>query len=326
MLAGGFGTRLRPLTFHRPKPLMPLLGRPMLEHMVAQMPPSVERVVFAVNYMADAIRDHLSRVDLGVEVVVVEEEEPLGTGGAFRNALGSLDSEEFIGMNGDVVSSLDMAGLVEHHRRAGGVGTIALWPVEDPSAFGVVELDGEGRVLSFQEKPPREEARSDLINAGVYVLDTGILDLVEPDTFTSLEREVFPRVLDRGLYGHTFSGYWIDAGTPGAYLQANWHLLDNVRPLPGGDADVHPTAEVRGPCVLGDGVTVGPDARVGPYAVLGDGCAVGARALVERSVLMAGVEVGAEARLRDAIMGEGSRASPGSSVEIDVVEDGKEAL
>lgn len=323
ILAGGFGTRMRPLTHTRPKPLLPIMNRPMIDHIVMWLPEEVDRVVLAVNYMADAIRDHLRGVDLGVEVIVVEEDEPLGTGGAFRNALGEVTSDTFIGLNGDVISSLDMTDMVTQHRERGGIGTIALWEVEDPSRYGVVELGDDDRILSFVEKPAPGEAPSNLINAGAYVLRTEILDLVEPGVKTSIEREVYPRVLERGLFGHHFSGFWVDAGTPAAYLEAHRELLDRVPSSESGTANIHSTARVMPHTVLGEDVTLGAGAVVGPYVVLGDGVHIAAGAVLRECVLLPGARVGAGASLSGCILGEGAEVAADEVLEKVVREDGR---
>ena len=326
ILAGGFGTRMRPLTLHRPKPLLPLMNEPMLDRLVRSMPGEVDRVVLAVNYMADAIRAHLREVDLGVRVEVVEEAEPLGTGGAFRNALGDrLGDEVFLGMNGDVVASLDLGEMLRAHDAHGGAGTIALWPVDDPSAFGVVETGADGRILSFQEKPPRGQERSNLINAGAYVLRAGLLGSIRRGKAASIERDVFPRVLDRGLYGHRFGGFWLDAGTPQAYLQAHRELLWRRMPRRPRGLDAHATARILRPCLFGKGVRLGAGCEVGPYAVLGDGCTVAQGAHVTDSVLLPRASVGTRASVVRSILGEGSSVADGGRVEDAIVEDGKRA-
>jgi len=326
ILAGGFGTRMRPLTLHRPKPLLPLMNEPMLDRLVRSMPGEVDRVVLAANYMADAIHAHLRDVDLGVRVEVVEEAEPLGTGGAFRNALGDrLGDEVFLGMNGDVVASLDLGAMLRAHDAHGGAGTIALWPVDDPSAYGVVETGADGRIVSFQEKPPRGQERTDLINAGAYVLRADLLASIEKGEAASIERDVFPRVLDRGLYGHRFGGFWLDAGTPPAYLQAHRELLWRRMPRRPRSLDAHPTARVLRPCLFGRGVRLGAGCEVGPYAVLGDGCAVGRGAHVTDSVLLPRASVGAGASVARSILGEGATVADEASIDGAVVEDGKQA-
>ena len=314
---------MRPLTLVRPKPLLPILNRPMVDHMVLWLPDVVDRVVLAVNYMADAIREHLRSADLGVEVRVVEEDEPLGTGGAFKNCIGEVTEDAFIGLNGDLVSSLDMGEMVASQAIRGGIGTIALWEVEDPSRFGVVELGPDGRISSFVEKPPPGEAPSNLINAGAYVLRTEILDSVRPGVKTSIEREVFPRVLDRGLHGHRFTGFWADAGTPSAYLEAHRELLDRIPSTEPEQANVHSTARVLPHSLLGEDVTVGEGAEVGPYAVLGEGVRISRGARLRNCVLFPRSRVGAGASLEGCILGEGADVAAGETLADLVLEDGR---
>ncbi len=325
ILAGGLGTRLRPLTLSRPKPLLPLVGEPMVDRLVRSLPREVRRVVLAVNYMADAIRAHLREVDLGVEVEVVEEAEPLGTGGAFRNAFASLGADLFIGLNGDVVASLDLGAMLRAHRAHGGVGTIAAWRVEDPSPYGVIELDARGRIVGFQEKPPKGQARSDLINAGAYVLRTDVLDSLERGAPASIERDVFPRVLDRGLHGFRFEGFWVDAGTPRDYLRAHRELLAREPPPRPREMDAHPTARVVQPSYIADGVRLGAGCEVGPFAALGEGCVVAEGARVSESVLLPRARVGRRARMARSVLGEGAEVAEGASLDGAVVADGERA-
>jgi len=322
ILAGGLGTRLRPLTHTRPKPLLPMLDQPMIDHIVRWLPDEVDRVVLAVNYMADAIREHLADAELGTEVVVVEEDEPLGTGGAFKNALPEVTDDTFIGLNGDIITSLDLAGMLAQHRSKGGIGTIALWEVPDPSRFGVVDLDRGGRIRQFVEKPAPGEAPSNLINAGAYILRPDILDLVEPGVRTSIEREVFPRVLDQGLHGFRFSGFWVDAGTPGAYLEAHRELLDRMEDRGWEGAVMDGTAHIRGPSLLGPGAVVGADCQVGPYATVGEDCVIGKGAKVVNTVLHAGARVGRGSSLEDCILGEGADTGEGAVMQGAVLGDG----
>jgi len=323
ILAGGFGTRMRPLTLTRPKPLLPILDQTMIEHIVRWLPDEVDRVILAVNYMADAIREHLADEELGAEVVVVEEEEPLGTGGAFRNALPEVTGDTFIGLNGDIISSLDLTEMMARHRRTGGIGTIALWRVADPSRFGVVEMDPSGRILSFVEKPEPGTAPSNLINAGAYILRSDILDLVEPGVKTSIEREVFPRVLDQGLHGHRFSGFWVDAGTPEAYLEAHRHLLDRMEEGGWEGTTIAATAHIRGPSLIGPGTVLGAECHVGPYASIGEDCVIGGGAKVVSSVLLPDARLGRNARIYNCILGQGAEVGDGEVLEGAVLEDGR---
>ncbi len=323
ILAGGFGTRLRPLTLTRPKPLLPILDQPMIDHIVRWLPDEVDRVILAVNYMADAIREHLADVELGAEVVVVEEDEPLGTGGAFKNALPEVTDDTFIGLNGDIITSLDLNEMLAQHRSKGGIGTIALWEVHDPSRFGVVDMDHTGRIHQFVEKPAPGTAPTNLINAGAYILRSDILDLVEPGIKTSIEREVYPRVLDQGLYGFRFSGFWVDAGTPEAYLEAHRELLDRMEDRDWEGAVMDGTAHIRGPSLLGPGAVLGADCQVGPYATLGEDCVIGKGAKVVNSVLHDGAKVGKGSSLLNCILGEGAETGEGEVLEGAVLEDGR---
>ena len=325
ILAGGLGTRMRPLTLTRPKPLLPLVGEPMVDRLVRSLPREVGRVVLAVNYMAEAVRAHFRQVDLGVRVDVVEEAEPLGTGGAFRNAFNRLGTELFIGLNGDVVASLDLGAMLAAHRAHGGAGTIAVWPVKDPSAFGVVELDARGRIVGFQEKPPKGTARSDLINAGAYVLHTDILDRLAKGKPSSIERDVFPRVLDRGLHGFRFEGFWVDAGTPQDYLRAHRELLSRAPPASQGMTHAHPTARVVHPSYIAPDVRLGASCEVGPFAALSEGCAVAEGARVSESVLLPRARVGARARVARSVLGEGAEVASEVVLDGAVVADGARA-
>ncbi len=271
ILAGGQGTRLRPLTEGMPKPLVPLVGKPLIRHIIDPLPAEVDTVILAVNYRKDDLQDYFDSVDIGREVILVEETEPLGTGGALKNISEYLD-DTFLAFNGDIVCSLDAAMMADFHRRHGGIGTLALWKVKDPSAYGVVALDDD-RVTSFQEKPAPGEELSDLINAGVYVFEPEIFEHI-PDGVVSLERDVFPNVLDRGLYGLRLEGYWVDCGTRDSYLRAQGILLKEQ-----GVGNVFKA-----------GSAVAADADVAESAVL-EGASVGSKAFIRNSIICPGAKV-----------------------------------
>ncbi len=281
ILAGGQGTRLRPLTNGIPKPLVPLVGKPLIRHIIDPLPPEVDTVILAVNYRKDDIQAYFDSVDVGREVILVEEKEPLGTGGALKNISEYLD-DTFLAFNGDIVCSLDAAAFVEFHRRQGGIGTIALWKVADPSAFGVVALDVD-RVTSFQEKPAPGEELSKLINAGVYVFEPEIFEHI-PDGVVSLERGVFPMVLDRGLYGMNLEGHWVDCGTRDSYLRAQGILLKEK-----GKGNV-----------FKEGSSVAADADVAESTVL-TGASVGSNAFVRNSIICPGAKVARGEKVVDTI-------------------------
>ena len=281
ILAGGFGTRLRPLTYSIPKPLVPLVGKPLIIRMIESMPQSVDTVVLAVSYMKEALEEHFHSQPCGRKVVVVHEPTPLGTGGAIKNVAQYLD-ETFIAMNGDCISSLDLRALVRAHREKGGIGTIALWQVEDPSAFGVVELDKASRIINFQEKPKREEARSDLINAGYYVFEPEILDYIGKGQ-VSIEREVFPNILDYGLFGHRFTGHWMDCGTRESFLAAQAKVLQLEPPSPSASCEgctLEPPNLIRSSSI--------GNARIGPFVCIEPNVTISKGCVVSNSLIMKG--------------------------------------
>lgn len=307
ILAGGMGTRLRPLTFSTPKPLLPLLDRPMVMHIIDSLPEEVDTVVLAVSYMKDQLESFFREHDCGRKVVLVNEEEPLGTGGAIRNVRQHLD-DTFLCFNGDIISSLDLRDLLAFHRRHGGIGTLSLWKVADPSAFGVVGLDGN-RIVDFQEKPAPGTAISDLINAGVYVFQPDLLDHI-PSGVVSLERQVFPDILGKGMHGYRFQGYWVDCGTPESYLRAQTELLEHDRTLD--------NAHKMGAKIIGLNYLDRTDLRgcvIGPHVCALPGSSVMEGAKVERSVLMEGAVVGRNCTVKDCLIGPGVQVAEGESVQ-----------
>ena len=305
ILAGGLGTRLRPLTYSIPKPLVPLAGKPLIRRVIDGLPPSVDTVILAVSYMKDALEDNFRVEPCGRKVILVNETTPLGTGGALKNVAQYID-DTFIVQNGDCVSSLDIKAMVRAHRENGGLGAIALWEVEDPSAFGVVSLEGNMRITDFQEKPSLAEARSNLINAGIYVFEPEILDYIGKG-LVSMEREVFPRVLEYGLFGHRFQGYWVDCGTLKNTLVAQRAMLDKENPpAPAGlDCTIIPpnlirAKELRG-CRIGPNVCIEPEVRIGEGAQ------------VDNALIMKGACLEANCRVSGSIVGPGIKLSEGES-------------
>ncbi len=312
VLVGGFGTRLRPLTLTTPKQMLPILHRPMIEHVLEHLAShGIEEAVLSLGYRPDAFSDaYPDGVCAGVKLHYAIEPEPLDTAGAIRfAALHAGIAERFVVVNGDVLTDLDLGALVDFHDSHGGEGSIALHRVEDPSAFGVVPTDADGRVTAFVEKPPRDEAPTDLINAGTYVLEASVLDRIADGRKVSIEREVFPAmVADGTLYARSGETYWIDTGTPTKYLQAQMDLLRGFRSE---RADgIHPSA------------TIAPDAQVA-RSVLGPDVVVESDAVVRGSVLMAGARVGAGAIVERAILGVGATVMAGARVDdVAVLGDG----
>jgi mannose-1-phosphate guanylyltransferase len=320
VLVGGFGTRLRPLTLHTPKQMLPVCNRPMLEWVLAQLVRhGIDDAVLSLGYRPDAFQEAFPDGRCaGVRLHYAVEPEPLDTAGAIRFAAHDAGIDErFVVLNGDVLTDLDLGELLAFHDRRAAEGTIALHRVEDPSAFGVVPTDDDGRVQAFVEKPPRDQAPSHYINAGTYVLEPSVLDRIPDGRRVSVERETFPgMVADRSLFALADGGvYWLDLGTPDAYLQAQLDLLDGVR---SGQVDAVHTAAVVAPdatvnrSVLGERADVAPGAQVSSSVVL-PGARIEAGALVEGCIVGRRAVIGAGARLTDgSVIGDGEVVAAGA--------------
>jgi mannose-1-phosphate guanylyltransferase len=314
VLVVGKGTRLRPLTDSVPKPALTLVDRPFLAYMIEWLAAhGVSEVVLACGYRPDVLRDSLGDGErAGARIRYVEEPEPRGTAGAIRFAaeeLGEDLEDRFLALNGDVLTDLDLTALLRLHEKREARATLGLYPVEDSAAYGLVGTGPDGEVLEFLEKTGREVPGE--INAGTYVLQRSVLDLIPPGEEVSIERDVFPRLAGDGLYGLALEGYWMDIGTPERYLQSSWDILEGrVR------TQVKPTA----PGVLADRTaTVADGAVIGPRAVIGAGCRVGPGAEVRDSVLLAGCGVGEGARITGSILSAGVQVAPGAVLEGAVV-------
>ncbi len=315
VIAGGFGTRLRPLTLHRPKALVPLLNRPQILHVLDWLPPGCDRVIVAVNYMYERVRDFFEALDSDVEVVVVNEPTPLGTGGAIKNVEDHVTGT-FAVANGDVVDRMDFEAFLKFHRHHKGIGSLGVWPVDDPTAFGVVALDGE-RITRFVEKPQEAEAPSNLINAGRYLFEPDVFDAIDAGHPVSLEREVFPRLIPKGLYAFREEGLWSDAGTLAAYLEAQRLLLDDQGGEIADGAEI--LWDVLPPVLVAAGCFV--EARLGPHVVLGKGCKVG-RCVVRNAALFDGVSVDDKAEIESSLIGEGAAIGEGAVIRNSIIGDG----
>ena len=318
VLVGGEGTRLRPLTLSAPKQMLPIVGVPMIERVLGHLAAhGIDEAVLSLGYLPDAFMEaYPDGRAAGIGLTYAVEPEPLDTAGAVRFAarFAGID-ETFVVVNGDVLTDLDLTTLVAFHRERGAEGTIALHPVADPSAFGVVPTDDDGRVLAFVEKPPRDEAPTNEINAGTYMLEPSVLSRIPEGGRVSIERETFPAMVrDGGLFARSDDSYWLDTGTPAAYLEANFDYLNRKRgPVvtPGvvdrgdgvlleGESDID--GVVAGPTVVFSGCVVESGARV-ERSILGPGTVVSSGAVVTDSVLMGGCHVAADAKVAGSVMG-----------------------
>jgi mannose-1-phosphate guanylyltransferase len=324
ILAGGEGTRLRPLTLARAKPVVPILNRPFLAYQLALLRVhGVTDVILACSYRVDDVRAALGDgARLGVRLRYVVEQAPLGTGGGVRNAA-DLSAGTLFVLNGDVLTDADLTAMRQLHEAQGSRTTIYLQPVEDPRRYGLVETESNGRLRGFREKPTTAaEITTNTINAGIYLIDAALLARIPLDRPSSIEREFFPALIADGVpcFGWCPTAYWRDIGTPAAYRAAQIDLLEGraVMPLapPGRPQDgswvddggaAEPGARIIAPSVVGAGATLGARCRVGPGAVVGERSRIGADAHVEGAVVWEQVDVGAGAVLKDCVVGAGAR-------------------
>jgi mannose-1-phosphate guanylyltransferase len=315
MLVGGEGTRLRPLTNDVPKPAVTLVDRPFLAYAIEWLAAhGVTEVVLACGFLPDVLREALAGEEerAGVAITYFAEPEPLGTAGAIRFAADSLGDrleDRFFALNGDVLADLDLSALLRAHEERAAQATIGLHPVPDSAAYGLVECDGDGAVLQFREKTG--ESVPGHINAGAYVLERSVLDLIPVGLAVSIEREVFPRLVGAGLHGLLLEGYWMDIGTPERYLQASWDILERrVK------TRVEPTTAGM---LIAAGATIAEEASVGPRAVVSAGCRIEAGAEIRDSVLLDGCTVGRDALVESSILAPGAEVEPGAALRNSVV-------
>lgn len=318
ILVGGLGTRLRPLTCNTPKPMIPLVNQPFIEWMLLRLrDQGIGEVILCVQYLADRFRASLGDGSrLGMKVHIVEEPEPRGTAGAVKNVEHLLDGPTYI-FNGDVMTDLDLEAMLAFHREKQSKVTISLTPVEDPTQFGLVEMGPDNRVKRFLEKPRVEDITTNLINAGTYIIEPEIFRYVPPGQFYMFERGLFPVVLQTGdpMYGFPSRAYWTDIGKPQTYIDVHHDILiGKVRYGFGGreianrvwvegEAEIHPSAQVVGPVVIGDGTVIERGARVIGPTVIGPRCRIGPECSLEGAVLWEGNVLDEGVVLRNSVIG-----------------------
>jgi len=319
LLAGGKGTRLRPLTVHTPKPIVPIFNRAFLYYQIDQLRqiPEIDEVILSLNYQPRRIEEVFGDGGaLGVKIRYVVEPQPLGTAGAVRYAGESLTDSVLV-FNGDVMTQVDLPAVLRLHRERAARATIVLTPVDNPTAYGLVETDADGNVSRFLEKPNVDEVTCNTINAGIYVLEPETFDRIPQGQTWSIERSYFPSLIERGetFVAHVAPGYWIDIGTPAKYRQVHHDIMDGRFVAPpfeqtgretawiSPEARVEPGAEITGPCFVDEGVVVKAGARILPYSVLGRQCHVEEGAIVDNAIVWPNGWIGREAQVRRAILG-----------------------
>ena len=319
LLAGGKGTRLRPLTVHTPKPIVQIFNRPFLYYQIdlLRQVPEIDEAILSLNYQPRRIEEIFGEGDgLGLKLRYVVEPMPLGTGGAIRYAGDSL-TESVVVFNGDVLTQVDLGAVLRLHRERKAKATIVLTPVENPRAYGLVKTDARGNVVDFLEKPGDDEITCNTINAGIYILEPETFDRIPKDTAWSIERSFFPSLIQRNetFVAYVHDGYWIDIGTPAKYLQVHRDIMDGRYAAPpfagaaGPKAWVSPGArvdegvEIHGPCFVDEGVVLKAGSKVLPYSVIGRQTRVDEQAVIDGSIVWPNGWIGREASVRGAILG-----------------------
>jgi mannose-1-phosphate guanylyltransferase len=326
ILAGGEGTRLRPITSTVPKPVIPLVDRPFIAFMLEWLRShGIDDIVMSCGHLASGVRNVLGDGSAyGIKLRYVEEPRPMGTGGALKYAAALLD-DRFLMLNGDVLTDIDLTAQMAQHDRTGAQATLALTPVEDPSNYGLVRTADGGEVTEFVEKPAPDQIDTRNISAGAYVLERSVLDLLEEDQPASIERDVFPRLVGSRLFGFVSDGYWLDIGTPERYLQGTFDILegtvgtDVTKRMGGGYLCIEDNVENAGRIIpsalVESGGRIGDGARIGGRVVLEHGVLVGEETTIERSVVMQGAEIGRNCTLSGCIVAGGVRLGDHCTVD-----------
>ena len=318
LLAGGKGTRLRPLTVHTPKPIVPIFNRPFLYYQIdlLRRVPEIDEAILSLNYQPRRVEEIFGEGEgLGLRLRYVVEPMPLGTGGAVRYA-GDQLTESVVVFNGDVLTQVDLGAVLRLHRVRKAKATIVLTPVENPRAYGLVETDGDSNIRRFLEKPKEDEITCNTINAGIYVLEPDTFDRIPKDTAWSIERSFFPSLIERGetFVAYIYDGYWIDIGTPAKYLQVHQDIMDGryaappfsgsvKKPWVADGARVEAGAELQGPCFVDEGAVIKSGARLMPYSVIGRQTHVEEAAIVDNSIIWPNGWIGREAQIAGSILG-----------------------
>ncbi|UCF12805.1 MAG: NDP-sugar synthase [Thermoplasmatales archaeon] len=303
ILAGGFGTRLRPLTYTRAKALLPILNKPMIHYLINMLPKEVDKVILAVNYRKDQIEEYLKNNNFGKEIIVNDEPEPLGTGGAVKFAEKHVTGS-FLVLNADIICSLNLDNMIDFHEKKNAVSTISLWRVENVSEFGVVDMKDDGNVIGFVEKPKPEDAPSDLINAGAYFLEPKVLDYIETGRLVSMEKEIFPQIITdtEKFFGFEFKGYWIDVGRIQSYIDANKLLLKNqkLKYYEGNDCEIDGELSKSS---IGSNVFIGNNANLGSTIVF-DNVKIGKNVVLNNCVIGENCRIGDHSNLKNSVVGD----------------------
>jgi len=314
--------------------MVPVLNIPFLEHVIRYLSKhQIKDIILAQGYLAQPIEDYLGNgSQLGVKLNYVVEDTPLGTAGAVKNTERFLD-ETFLVLNGDIFTDLDITAMIDFHQKRRAKATIALTPVDDPTSYGLIETDAEGRITRFLEKPDRSQITTNTINAGTYILEPEVLAQIPLQTKVSIEREVFPLLLEQGklVYAYPSSTYWIDTGTPEKYLQLHRDLLSgrSSQYVPatkeevviGEQSYIHPTAQIKGPVTIGSNCTIADKVRLTGPIVIGHGCQILPEAVVEESTIWRNAQLGQHVNLICSIVADNCCLNADSTIKDSILGD-----
>jgi len=334
ILVGGKATRLLPLTTNTPKSMVPVINTPFLQHIIRHLSRhQIKDIILAQGHLAQPIQGNLSNNgQFGVNLYYVVEDNPLGTAGAIKNAEQYLD-DTFLVLNGDTFTDLEITAMIDLHQKRKAKVTIATTQVDDPTSYGLIETSGQGRITRFLEKPSQDEITTDMINAGTYVLEPDILSYIPPQAEVSIEREVFPLLLDRGkpIYAYPSSAYWIDIGTPGKYLQLHRDLLNgksNQYDLTlkegvviGEQSYVHPTAQIKNPVIIGNNCSIKRGVKLIGPVVIGPGCTIMEDTVIEESIIWQNTQLGKHVRLKNSIVANNCCLNTDSIIDNSILAD-----
>jgi len=318
ILAGGFGTRLRPLTYTRAKSLLPILNKPMIVHLIETLPKEVDKVVLAVNYRKEQIEKYFKENDVGKEIIVNDEPKPLGTGGAAKFAEKHITGQ-FLVLNSDVICSLDIKDMIHFHKEKNAVSTISLWPVENVSEFGVADVKDDGNIVGFVEKPKPEDAPSEFINAGAYCLEPEVLDYIETERLVSMEKEIFPQIIDntQRFFGYKFEGFWMDIGRISSYLEVHKFLMDknNIDNFIGDNCKINGVLKKAS---IGNNVVIGKNSKLESVIVY-DNAQIGDNVVLSDCVIGENCRVDHNSNLKDTVLGDNEHIAENSNMNNKIV-------
>lgn len=318
ILAGGFGTRLKPLTYTKAKSLIKIVNKPLILHVIEMLPKEVDRIILAVNYKKEQIEEYFEKNKIEKEIIINTEPKPLGTGGAVKFAERYI-TDHFLVLNSDIICSLNLQDMIKFHTKKNAFATISLWPVKNVSEFGVVEIKKDGEITKFVEKPKPEEAPSNLINAGVYFLETFVFDYIETDKLVSMEKDVFPKIIkEKGkFYGYRFKGYWMDIGRISSYLYANKFLLKmkKLNSILGENCDINGKISE---CSIGNNVYVGEGSKL-KSCILYDKVSIGKNVVLDSCIIGENCSIGDRSILKNVVVGDNECIEAGSILKDKII-------